>query len=718
MPQKHPKQPDVESPYTSAQVYLSKLQEFSQSALARDSLGADEGLDKTLFFIKEILQADCIVLGEIINPDENGLLRGIINEKCYNISIDKRRAVVLTGLSKDIQAFSSEDDGAREEVTILLDGFLFTSGTSVPIPSEKGSRGILAVYFNTPQSVSESRTLFLQSMSNVISHFLQSRDLISQINLKKAKHIIDAKREWEGTVDALQNLVVVLDKDARVIRVNRTIQYWDIGSIDSQLGKHVGTVITALTGGAVNRRYPDWEEIWERLHEFQHIEWEVENADTRKVLRFSVRKINKAIKMESDRKHQGYAVLVAEDITQTKLAEKRLKKYTNHLEDTLRERNRQLEELNKKLNNELNEHKKNKQALLKSEERYSRLFQHSLSGICQLEGGRILFYNDKFLEIFSYPREILSNMPFVSLIHEDDRQDVMSLCSSLADSRRPKKCTIARAKDIAGRIKWLVVRFDIINIGSRENIIVNAIDITRQKSVEISLRESEKRLQKISCQLLNAQEVERKRLALELHDGLLQSLSAIKYSIEDISHHIGSYTDADYEVHLATIVENIRHAIDETRCMAMDLRPSMLDDMGVIATINWFCRQYQETYKHIRIEKQILLEENAIPDNRKIAIYRILQEALNNVAKHSNADVVRILLRTIDEGFTQLQISDNGCGICLTDKAPASIGTLGLSGMQERVELTGGTFLLSENSPCGVTIDVRWPGEEICEMLV
>jgi len=214
-------------------------------------------------------------------------------------------------------------------------------------------------------------------------------------------------------------------------------------------------------------------------------------------------------------------------------------------------------------------------------------------------------------------------------------------------------------------------------------------------------------LQKLSGKLLNAQEVERKRLALELHDGLGQSLSTIKYSIEDLRMKAFRDSDKSFVDTLDYVVAYIKSTINDTRRMAMDLRPSMLDDLGIISTINWFCRQYQVTYKNIGIDKQIYLEENEIVDSRKIVIYRIIQEALNNVAKHSGADTVCIQLRKLDENFIQLLIADNGCGI--NKKIPTI--TTGLSGMKERVELTGGSFMLLDNEPRGVKIDVRWPSE-------
>jgi signal transduction histidine kinase len=135
----------------------------------------------------------------------------------------------------------------------------------------------------------------------------------------------------------------------------------------------------------------------------------------------------------------------------------------------------------------------------------------------------------------------------------------------------------------------------------------------------------------------------------------------------------------------------------------------MLDDLGVISTINWFCREYRGTYDHIQIEKKITLDENEIIDSRKIVIYRIIQEALNNTAKHSGADLVYIKLHKLDADNFQLYISDNGCGIKNLENSSQNYNSIGLGGMQERAELTGGVFKISNNEPSGVLIDVRWP---------
>ena len=121
--------------------------------------------------------------------------------------------------------------------------------------------------------------------------------------------------------------------------------------------------------------------------------------------------------------------------------------------------------------------------------------------------------------------------------------------------------------------------------------------------LEEELRQSETRLRALSSQLLTAQESERKRIAMELHDGIGQMLTAIKFKVESILQEKG--TGKAKEKSLEAIIPMVRESVDEVRRMQMDLRPSTLDDLGVLATLGWFCREYQKIYSHIHIEKEI-----------------------------------------------------------------------------------------------------------------
>jgi signal transduction histidine kinase len=142
-----------------------------------------------------------------------------------------------------------------------------------------------------------------------------------------------------------------------------------------------------------------------------------------------------------------------------------------------------------------------------------------------------------------------------------------------------------------------------------------------------------------------------------------------------------------------------------------NLRPAVLDDLGIVAAMSWLCRESQKTYPAVSIEPQIEIEENVIPDDLRTPIFRILQEALNNVAKHSRATLVSISFSKSDGNGIELEIRDNGQGFEMESEAPAEAprGGLGLVSMRERAELSGGFFALKSAEGKGTTIRALWP---------
>jgi signal transduction histidine kinase len=158
----------------------------------------------------------------------------------------------------------------------------------------------------------------------------------------------------------------------------------------------------------------------------------------------------------------------------------------------------------------------------------------------------------------------------------------------------------------------------------------------------------------------------------------------------------------------------VQESVREIRRIQTDLRPSILDDLGILATISWFCREYQTTYSGIRIEKQIDIHEREVPESLKMEIYRIMQEALNNVSKYSHADLVHLALR-ISDGELELSIQDNGRGFDLPEVASGESPKrgLGLSSMRERAEHSGGSLWIESAKGKGTLIRASWPIEKI-----
>ena len=180
---------------------------------------------------------------------------------------------------------------------------------------------------------------------------------------------------------------------------------------------------------------------------------------------------------------------------------------------------------------------------------------------------------------------------------------------------------------------------------------------------EIELRESENRLRHLSTELLNAQEKERRLVAQDLHDSIGSSLAAIKFKVEAALSQTGNNT-LQQEPALKGVIPAIQTAIQETRRIQKALRPPVLDELGILATIRWFCREFESTYTTVRIRQEIEIEEEEVPDSLKTVIFRILQEALNNIAKYSGADLARLSLRKAP-GSTELVIEDHGQGFDL-----------------------------------------------------
>lgn len=214
-------------------------------------------------------------------------------------------------------------------------------------------------------------------------------------------------------------------------------------------------------------------------------------------------------------------------------------------------------------------------------------------------------------------------------------------------------------------------------------------------------------LRALSARLLTAQEEERKRIAAELHDSIGSSLSAIHFSIEALR---GSVVDQDSSGTLTTLAQMVQHSMEEVRRIMVNLRPPVLDNYGLIATIDWFENRLRSIYGGITFHKEISLDEECVSEALKIVIFRVIQEAVNNAAKHNPSARVRIVL-TADQGRLDLCIDDDGIGFdadAVLNGANPKKG-LGLTSMRERVELSGGQFSIASQVGQGTQINASWP---------
>ena len=230
-------------------------------------------------------------------------------------------------------------------------------------------------------------------------------------------------------------------------------------------------------------------------------------------------------------------------------------------------------------------------------------------------------------------------------------------------------------------------------------------DITENVELRRELQASEGHVRKLARQLMEAQETERKYIANDLHDGVGGTLTALLFRLETRRKRNPGNDDA-----YATDIGLIQQAIQELRRLSNNLRPPILDKQGLIQTIQWFCNEYRSVYAHIQLQEEIAVQEDEIPERVKILLFRILQEAFNNAAKHSNGD--RIDIRLQKEAATLLlTVKDNGDGFDLSklaDKRDAQ-GGLGLISMKERVEFMGGSFNIHSILGDGTQLYAEFP---------
>ncbi len=220
------------------------------------------------------------------------------------------------------------------------------------------------------------------------------------------------------------------------------------------------------------------------------------------------------------------------------------------------------------------------------------------------------------------------------------------------------------------------------------------------------VRQGRTRLQKLSQQLLDVQERERRRIALELHDRIGQTLTAIKINLQSAQQEL----DPERQVQsFDQMVGTVERALQQVRNLSLDLRPSMLDDFGLVAALRWYLdRQAQNAGFRVEFQAAELPER---PDPRiETACFRVAQEAVTNIVRHASASSVRVELQQRDE-VLYMTISDDGQGFDVQEAiSRATRGeSIGLLGMQERVQLLGGKLELFSTTGQGSIVRTHFP---------
>ena len=359
---------------------------------------------------------------------------------------------------------------------------------------------------------------------------------------------------------------------------------------------------------------------------------------------------------------------------------------------------------------DITKRKKAEQGIRESEEKYRYLFNNNpaLIFIWCLEDLNIMEVNQTALDEYGYTRDEILNLKVLDLRPLDDHQKIKDFATNMLANDIPQVRGTWRHKKKNGELMMMDITSHRITYNNRKAILSIAENVTQKLLIEAQLKKSYEDIRMLNTHLQTIREEERADIAREIHDELGQQLTALKMDVSFVNKRL--QTD-NAEVHER--VDGMLSLIDQTvkivRRIASDLRPGIIDDLGLIAALEW---QLGEFEKRMGLKTIFNSSVNSIDLQKKvtIGIYRIFQEALTNVARHSNATCVEVFVEQIDNIFC-LSVKDNGKGFVYDEVKYKN--TLGLLGMTERVRMLNGELAIESSPGKGTTIIIKVPINQI-----
>jgi PAS domain S-box-containing protein len=356
--------------------------------------------------------------------------------------------------------------------------------------------------------------------------------------------------------------------------------------------------------------------------------------------------------------------------------------------------------------------KRTEKALRETERRFRQIFEHATEGIYQTTlKGRLVNINRTAVRMLGYeePEEFKATIKDIKnqiYVNPGDRARLLSLLYKNGFLRNYE--VLWRHRD--GHLIWVSVNGRLVR-DDRGRILFHegtCRDITARKYAEEELKKSEEKLRFLSNQLIMAQEKERKRIAIELHDELGQSLMGLKFQLSGFPRKLKSDPEA-LEKDISLALKQIDTMTRNIRRITQDLHPTMLEHLGLDEALQWLV---SESSSHFKVHYLNALGDfnGSFSKEQEVIIFRILQESLNNIRKHAKARKVSILT-TIQGNQALFLIKDDGQGFdrrTIVGRAPSRIG-LGLTSMEERARMAGGNFKINSQPGIGTAITFKVP---------
>jgi PAS domain S-box-containing protein len=329
-------------------------------------------------------------------------------------------------------------------------------------------------------------------------------------------------------------------------------------------------------------------------------------------------------------------------------------------------------------------YKRTSEALNQSEARFKTIYQEAGMGILIKDtSGKMLDCNPAFQQMLGYSAKEIAKFNYLAITHPADRKLGRKLFKELVDGKRKSYAIEKRYLHKNGQPIWTRVTASlVIESGQQAQFVIAMVEnINTHKEIENELSELQRRL-------MQGREMERLRLAQDLHDGPLQELIDVIYQLKEIETAQPEETNREQLKHVETSVQQLARSI---RTICGELRPPTLVPFGLEKTIRSHVEQFQEVHPEVIIRLDLEEDGQMLSEPIRIVLFRIYQVALNNIVRHAQADQIKIQLK-LNHGQAVLKIQDNGKGFLLPERWIdfARQGHLGIVGARERAKEVGG----------------------------
>jgi len=383
------------------------------------------------------------------------------------------------------------------------------------------------------------------------------------------------------------------------------------------------------------------------------------------------------------------------------------KDFFTHLEKMVKDRTVELQDAVTKLENNLNECRSAQTQLLQ----FSRVFRDAAEPIIIEDlSGTIIEMNREAEQSYGWSRDELIGKSIKVLCLPERYKIALQVRQQCLNGQEVRNWEGYRVDKYGRVFPTLVTIFPLVDENGRiESIATITKDISVLKKLELELQDSQRRLKEFSRKSIEALEDDRKAVSRELHDSIGGNLSAIKFVLESIRKKIDKAPGAA-AVSLENTILHLAETIKNCKRISAHLRPEIIDDRGLLPTINWHIRQFSQNFSQIKVIQQIDVNEQEVPEPLKIVIYRVIQEALNNAAAHSKADTIYVRLKKSGI-YIECEVEDNGRGFDVEEVLNSGdrMSGFGLKSMRERVEIIGGSFSLHSLFGTGTCIRIAFP---------